>query len=356
MTPRELTSRLGSRIRKALGAPLFWKILGANAGAVGAATILGGILGARFAVMDASPTDAVVQLAATGVLLTLFVNALILRLALKPLVSLEEAAARVQQGNWKARAPHSQLFDPAMRRLAHTFNAALDSVDASRRRVRVLLTRSIEADERERGRVAEMLDNEIGQRLAGILLRLKVAERAEGAELTELVEDAREQIARAVEIVAGYARERRSAVLEELGLVPALQAEARRIMAASDLVIRVEGDEDILPAGEALALYRAAREAIDNAAHHSWARQIRVRVARTEDSALVAVEDDGLGFDLASSEGGLGLLVMRERIESLGGRATIWSGHGGGTRVRLEVPIRGGNGADPHGQSPPSRE
>jgi two-component system sensor histidine kinase UhpB len=270
------------------------------------------------------------------------VNGLLLRLALEPLDVLERTAARVHDGDLDARAPDSPLADPALRRLARTFNAGLDGLAASRRRVRLVLARSMEAEEAERRRVARALEDDAAQGLAGLLMRAQLLERYPDPEtLTELIRSTKIEIARALEVVRGYAVERRPAVLEELGLVSAVEAEARRIIQRHGVMVKLEGTEpEGLDTDAEVVLYRVLAEALDNAAQHASSCLVRVRFANREDTVIVTVEDDGQGFDPTrlDEEAGLGLAAMRERTESAGGRMALWAVPGKGTRVRFEMP------------------
>jgi two-component system, NarL family, sensor histidine kinase UhpB len=306
---------------------------------------LGAALHGRLAASASSSLDAYAALAVTGMGISLILNAVILRIALEPLALLEAAAARVQEGDLDARAPHSPLVDPALQRLTRTFNAALDALAASRRRVRLILARLLEVDEAERRQVAYALESGVAQELAGILVRLRLLERDPRApDLVELVERAGAEVGRAMEIVRGHAVGRRPAVLEELGLIPALEAEARRLMEAGSLLVRLEG---VQPQGlrseDELVLYRVLREALENAARHASARLVRVRFANGGGALVATVEDDGRGFDpvVAEDGPGLGIAGMRERTESAGGRISIWSSPGRGARVRVEIPLAG---------------
>jgi signal transduction histidine kinase len=329
-----MRSRIRRGVRAALAVPLFWKIIGANAAVVLAAAVLG-------AVIHTTP-GTLAALAVGGVSLSLLVNGAILRVALKPLDLLQRAAARVQDGDLNARAPASPLADPAMRRLGEAFNAALDGLAAARRRVRLLLAHSMEIDESERRRVAHALENDVAQRLAGLLMRLRLLERQPGQDaLARTVEESSVEIGRALDIMRSYAGTRRPAVLEELGLVAALQAEARRLREEGDVVVRVSGyDPKGLSFDAELALYRILKEAMENAARHARARSVHLRVSNGGSKVHATVEDDGRGFDPASVEdgAGLGLAAMRERTESLGGRFCVWSAPGEGTRVQVEFP------------------
>jgi two-component system, NarL family, sensor histidine kinase DegS len=93
------------------------------------------------------------------------------------------------------------------------------------------------------------------------------------------------------------------------------------------------------------ALFRSVQEAVNNIARHSGADNALIEIDRTTDALRIEIEDDGVGFDLGAvtstpdSGRGLGLLGLRERIELLGGTATIDSSPGDGTRVTLSVPL-----------------
>lgn len=328
---RPLIRRVGHAI---LAVPLFWKILLANAVVVLAVAILRGFVH--------STPGSVAALAVAGMSLSLLVNAVVLQLALVPLELLQHAASRVQEGDLDARAPESPLADPALRRLARTFNAALEGMAASRRRVRRILARSLSEDEAERRDVALALEDDAAQGLAGLLLRLRLLERhPDRGILAQLLEESIEEVAHALHVVRGYAGGRRPAVLEELGLVAALQADARRLREESDVAVGVVGAD---PTGLApdieLSLYRVLREALENAAHHAAARSIRVRISNGGGAVAASIEDDGRGFDpvVAENGDGLGLADMRERTESMGGRFSLWSRPDHGTRVRVELP------------------
>lgn len=329
-------------LRSALAFPLLWKVLLANASVVVATALVGGALAHRLTEVGESTAGAVIAFAVAGTALSLLVNGVLLRLALEPLAVLERTAARVHGGDLDARAADSPLADPALRRLARTFNAALDGLAASRRRVRLVLARSMEAEEGERRRVARALEDDAAQRLAGLLMRAQLLERYPDPEaLAELIRSAKIEIARVLEVVRGYAVQRRPAVLEELGLVAALEAEARCIMQKRGILVKVEGAEpEGLDLEAEVVLYRVLAEALDNAAQHASPRLIGVQFANREDEVIATVEDDGQGFDPGrlEEEAGPGLAAMRERTESAGGRMSLWAVPGEGTRVRFEMP------------------
>ena len=134
--------------------------------------------------------------------------------------------------------------------------------------------------------------------------------------------------------------ELRPPVLQEEGLVAALQArlEAVEGRAGLETEFKVEGADRLLPEIEE-ELYRIAQEALNNALKHAQARRITVSLRQIQRTVTLEIADDGIGFDptTARKQGGLGLRGMEERAAQLGGRLTVQSKPGEGTRVRVEV-------------------
>ena len=97
-----------------------------------------------------------------------------------------------------------------------------------------------------------------------------------------------------------------------------------------------------LSPGAALCIYRIAQEALGNVAKHAKAKQVEVRLTRSDSRVILVVPDDGVGFDPSRSEKfrGLGLINMRERVTQLNGTFEFESQTGHGTTVKAEVPFR----------------
>ncbi|MDX1660619.1 MAG: ATP-binding protein [Gemmatimonadota bacterium] len=331
----------------ALRLPLFYKIVLANAGII-ALAVTGGLLlspGMGFVEPGHPIHHVAVPLIVAGVAASALANALIVRLALDPVRSLEETAARVKEGDLNARAPESPLADPDLAHLIETFNEVLDSAAAYRRRLREIATRSQRAEEEERRRVALALHDDTAQRLAGLLVRIRLLEpRCEAAdEVQELLEEARREVASAIEVVREYALGRRPPSLDDLGLAPALESYAGDVVPDLDAEIRIDLAEDadrIAPDVE-LALFRIVQEALDNVARHSGGDRVTISVAESDGSVKAVIEDDGRGFDSEEIDDDecLGLFEMRERAAAVGGRLEISSAPGHGTRVEAVLPL-----------------
>jgi signal transduction histidine kinase len=140
----------------------------------------------------------------------------------------------------------------------------------------------------------------------------------------------------------------RPAVLDELGVQPALEALAERT--ASTTGLRVELDVDLAGAGEESttrllpqienAIYRLVQETLTNVSKHAVTDYAAVSVREANGSVVVEVRDEGTGFDLDESVGGFGLIGMRERADLVDGKLTVASTRGEGTTVTVVVPAK----------------
>ncbi|HEY0017802.1 MAG TPA: ATP-binding protein [Longimicrobium sp.] len=343
--------RLPRLVRWLLRVPLFYKILLANAALVLVGTIVGSMVTADYVRRHpgSSTLDLVGALAVMGILATVLVNALILRLALHPLDALERTAARVQRGDLDARVPHSVLADRELDRLTRTFNGMLESGAANRERLREVASTALNAAEEERKRIARELHDETAQLLAALLIRIRVVKNASGSDaVAGPLEDMRREIGHALNGVRRFARGLRPPALDELGLIPAIESHVRSIREITEIDLSLDSDsttDDDLPPEASLAVYRIVQEALSNVVRHSGATRAAVRVVREPDRLVVTVEDDGHGFnvpEVRATGGGLGLFGMGERAAYLGGRVEVQSAPGTGTRVRAEIPLGDG--------------
>ena len=195
---------------------------------------------------------------------------------------------------------------------------------------------SIEAAEQARARWARELHDETLQGLVGLRMLLTSARRSgSSSELSDAIDHTKREIQNLRALIA----ELRPAALDELGLGPAIETLAARSGAAAGVEVStrvVLGDRGRLAPETESTIYRVVQEALTNATKHANAGRIRVDVARENGTVAVVVEDDGHGFDPATSTVGLGLVGMRERVELTGGRLEIRSQPG--TRVSARLP------------------
>src|SRR4029453_14858292 len=206
-------------------------------------------------------------------------------------------------------------------RLAETF--------ASRAAVAVELSERVNAD-RERRRLARELHDETGQALTSILLGLKQLEGVEPESVARL----RELVVATLQDVRRLAVELRPKVLDDFGLVPALERLTDGFAEQTGITVDLEAGAIThrpRPEGET-AVYRIVQEALTNVAKHSRAHSVSVLVTRSDGRIKAVIEDDGKGFAPGAGTGdGVGLIGMRERIELLDGTLAVESSERSGT-------------------------
>jgi signal transduction histidine kinase len=222
-------------------------------------------------------------------------------------------------------------------RMAETFAArAALAVDLSQRVARDALRRVVAAQEVERRRLARELHDETGQALTSILLGLKPLEGSERDAVAEL----RELVVNALQDVRRLAVELRPKVLDDFGLVPAVEHLTASFGEQTGLRVDFHstlGDERL--SGEVeTALFRVVQESLTNVVKHASASNVSILLTRRRNAVAVIVEDDGTGFDPAENGDGLGLLGMRERLALLDGSLAIESTAGAGATLVAEVP------------------
>jgi signal transduction histidine kinase len=182
-------------------------------------------------------------------------------------------------------------------------------------------------------------------------LAADLAGRGEPGEAVGHLTAAQELLARTSESVRDVMAELRPPVLDDLGLLPALEWLGRRQSQGNGALVRVDGDRSAprLDRDTELTLLRIAEEAITNAITHAHAGSVEVSLARSPGRVRLTISDDGVGFDPAGpkapgAEGHWGLTIMHERALAIGGTLAVDSRAGGGTRVTVVVPeaARGG--------------
>jgi len=147
--------------------------------------------------------------------------------------------------------------------------------------------------------------------------------------------------------VEHISRNLRPSVLDQLGLVAVLRTTTAEFADQTGLSVKLACGElaSRLPADTELALYRILQEALENVRKHAHAGQVTVQLAKRDDLVLLAIKDDGIGFDLEprsagrERKGDLGLLGMRERAASVGGALTVKSARRAGTEIEVCVPV-----------------
>jgi signal transduction histidine kinase len=240
--------------------------------------------------------------------------------------------------------PDARFTDNDLR-LAETFaSRASVAVDLSQRIERDAFGRVVEAQELERRRLARELHDETGQALTSILLGLKGLEDAvDGDKARGAVAGLRALVVATLQDVRRLAVELRPKVLDDFGLVPALERLTELFAGQTEIAVHFETGLGVerLPADVETALYRIVQESLTNVVKHAHARSVSIVLARKPGAVALVIEDDGRGFDPAGPrQGGFGLEGMRERVGLLEGKLHIESNESSGTTIVAEVPLQ----------------
>ena len=226
-------------------------------------------------------------------------------------------------------------------RLERDLERGLNENARARVDLQELSARLLRAQENERRSLARELHDEVGQSLSAILMEAESAVCAEDpSETHEHLQSIRGLAERTVNEVRDLALLLRPSMLDDFGLVPALNWHARETSKRTGLKIAVAAEDgaDDLPDEHKTCIYRLVQEAVNNAARHGNARTVEVSVHRETRRVLLSVRDDGAGFDTRFVRG-MGLLGMEERVRRLGGSFRIDSQLGQGTLVTAELPV-----------------
>lgn len=229
---------------------------------------------------------------------------------------------------------------------------ALSPYEMARRGVQdaiVALRQINETLEEQIKRIAYAVHDEAGQLLVAVHLALADLER-------ELPERQKQRAARVEELLnqvenqlRQYSHELRPTVLDDLGWIPAIRSLAEGVSTRANLSIQIKATiAGRLPGPMEIALYRVVQEALTNAAKHSKASRVWIRIGRKNRLFYCSIEDNGVGFDArdVQSDGkrrGLGLIGMQERLSGIGGTLSIDSAPGRGTRLLIQLPAEVSN-------------
>jgi signal transduction histidine kinase len=295
--------------------------------------------------MQVTPPELNQEVTIASLVVVLVLNAALVALALRPLRAIEETASRVSLGDHAARTPEMPLADRNLMRIARTLDSLLDRVEAERARVRSLAAQVVSAGDAERVRIARELHDGTAQSLSALdMLLSTTASAPDPARLESKIGTMREVVQEALAEVRSLCWTIHPRVLDDLGLVAALEVLVRRMQAQWEVPVELTCEVDAPPpSAVAHVLYRIAQEALNNALRHGKPSSVRVEVRCDAAAARLRVEDDGVGFEpaevAARREGGMGLFVMEERVLLVSGRCSVESERGRGTVVTVDVPL-----------------
>jgi two-component system, NarL family, sensor histidine kinase UhpB len=329
-------------LKKLLTLPLLYKVLFANSVVILLGATLGTYLATRL--QDRSGTFVLVGFVITGLLVSVVINFVLLKLALYPLTRLRETMHQVQLGDLSLQAPVTG-GDPDADQLAVTFNTMLAAIDdLSKTRASQIL----HAQEEERKRIARELHDETSQVLTSLLISLALLEESiTGEEARARIVETRVLAHQTLRAVRNLSIDLRPSALDDLGLLPALRWYIKEYQqkCGIDVDFVASGLRERLTPETETALYRIIQESLTNTAKHSHAQKVWVSIAGENGWVRASIRDDGSGFDAPAvlktpwQDRGLGLAGMLERASLLDGTVEIHSKAGEGTTINVAIPL-----------------
>ena len=269
-----------------------------------------------------------------------------MKLALGPLEAILHGFSRLERGDFTTRLPAYGIEE--MARLSGKFNRMAETLERTVDENRRLAERVINLQEEERRTIARELHDEIGQCLFAIQADTAGIEQLLGEERPETVRRRLDSLAATArhiqETVRAMILRLRPLVLDELELGDALKSLVASWLerhAELSCSLQIGAPLGRLRQGVDIAVYRIVQECLTNVSRHAGASRVTVGVRREQGAApslVVEVSDDGCGLK-PSAPLGSGLTGMRERVQAMGGRLTLASQPGQGTRVAARIPL-----------------
>jgi signal transduction histidine kinase len=213
--------------------------------------------------------------------------------------------------------------------------------------LRRLSQQLVRAQEDERRNISRELHDEVGQTLTALRVELSNLEKlrfGSEREFQEHLDDAKGLAAETLRSVRNLAAGLRPSILDDLGLGPALEWQAREFSRRTGIPVEVSREDLLpeLPDGHRTCLYRVVQEALTNCARHAEAHEIRIALHTEAGRLSLTVQDDGRGLaplDQPNEASGLGLMGIEERVRELGGTLAIRSQVGKGTWLNASIPL-----------------
>jgi signal transduction histidine kinase len=222
------------------------------------------------------------------------------------------------------------------------------------KQLRHLSHQVLQAQEEERKRISRELHDEIAQVLTAInlhLAKLKNEAAPNSKDFKRKIARTQRLVEKSVNIVHQFAGQLRPAVLDDLGLIPALHSYVKDFAKRTGLSIRftsfTRDKAKQLDSAKRTVLYRVAQESLMNVARHAQASEVNMSIHKLRGVIHMEVKDNGKSFQVQAAlptgkKKRLGLLGMRERVEMVGGRFSVESSPGNGTTIRAEIPFANG--------------
>jgi len=212
------------------------------------------------------------------------------------------------------------------------------------RQMRALSQQIVATQEDERRKLSRELHDHVGQMLTALRMELGRIDRLRSPvdlQVAGAVNECKRLVDDVVRVVRDLALGLRPSMLDDLGLQPALEWQAREVTRRCGLPVElsVEGTLDTLSDQQRTCVYRVVQEALTNCIRHAAASRISVSVRHRPERLEVSVMDDGQGLDERRPANGFGLRGIEERVRELGGAVSIYGGRSAGTTLTIQLPL-----------------
>jgi two-component system sensor histidine kinase UhpB len=287
--------------------------------------------------------------ASVGILISLVLNFFIIKAAYQPLRELRQVVSDIQFGQAEVSKLAFEDTDPDIHHLTSALNSLISQLETSNQQLRLLSERAINAQEEERKRIARSLHDDTGQSLSTLIINLERLENhlpTQTSELGDRLRSIREMAADSLACLRNIIYDLRPAILDDLGLLPAIRWYARSNLEEAGIQVDLEFPEDFPALSQPLntTLFRITQEGVNNIIRHSRAKNACIELGTQANDIFLRIKDDGRGFNLV--HGGRapdgqhwGLVGMQERIELVGGKLSISSDPDQGTTLLVTAPL-----------------
>jgi signal transduction histidine kinase len=265
-----------------------------------------------------------------------------------PIQNLLIQIRQVTAGDYDAKVSLSRIKE--INEVGMAFNEMVEQIRKYRAGIRQYVADVTESQEEERKRIARELHDDTVQSLIAIGQRIELTKATldDPSEARSRLAELRAMVTGAIDSVRQFSRDLRPLALEDLGLTAAMQYLVNQLAQNEGIQVHftVEGQANSLPAEMEVAIYRVLQEALNNIKKHAQATEVNVVAEFTEKEIVLAVQDNGRGFDVPdsltdfASNGSFGVMGLQERAELFGGTLTLESQPYEGTTVRLVLPRR----------------
>jgi len=266
----------------------------------------------------------------------------------------EEAQRRIEvlaaaNRELKREVVRRQAVENALRKSELHYARLLEQARQMHQQLRFLSRQLLSAQEEERKRISRELHDVIAQPLTGIHVRLatlKARAIANPKALERNITRTQQLVQHSLANVHRFARELRPAVLDDLGVIPALHSFMKVFRAETGIRVSLSAFAEVeqMSDEKRTVLYRVAQEALTNIQRHARASRVDVKIQKLDAAVSMVIQDDGKGFPAecvlhAKNSRRLGLLGMRERLEIVGGSFAVTSAPGKGTTILAQIPL-----------------